>query len=57
MNPTLEQIWNEFADKLRQFIQKRVSDSAEAEDILQDVFLKISTRLGQLEDTLAPRYG
>ncbi len=51
MNPTLEQIWNEFAEKLRQFIQKRMSDSAEAEDILQDVFLKISTRLGQLEDT------
>ena len=51
MNPTLEQIWNEFADKLRQFIQKRVSDSAETEDILQDVFLKISTRLDQLEDT------
>ena len=51
MNPTLEQIWNEFAEKLRLFIQKRVSNPAEAEDILQDVFLKIGTRLNQLEDT------
>ena len=51
MNPTLEQIWNEFAEKLRLFIQKRVSNPAEAEDILQDVFLKIGTRLSQLEDT------
>ena len=51
MNPTLEQIWNEFAEKLRLFIQKRVSNPVEAEDILQDVFLKIGTRLNQLEDT------
>ena len=50
MTPTLESIWNEFAVKLRQFIRSRVSDAATAEDILQDVFVKIQARLGQLED-------
>jgi len=49
MNATLEQIWNDFSGRLRQFIQKRVSDPAVTEDILQDVFLKISQRLGQLK--------
>ncbi len=50
MNATLEQIWREFAEKLGQFIRARVSDPATAEDILQDVFVKIQQRLGQLQD-------
>ncbi len=50
MKPTLESIWNEFAAKLGQFIAARVSDPATAEDILQDVFLKIQNRVGQLQD-------
>lgn len=49
MNATLEQIWNDFSGRLRQYIQRRVSDLAATEDILQDVFLKISTRIGQLK--------
>ena len=50
MNPTLEHIWHEFAAKLGQFIRARVSDPATADDILQDVFVKIQKRLGQLQD-------
>lgn len=50
MNPTLEQIWHEFSEKLGQFIRARVADPATAEDILQDVFVKIQGRLGQLKD-------
>jgi RNA polymerase sigma-70 factor (ECF subfamily) len=50
MNPTLEQIWHDFAEKLGQFIRSRVSDPATAEDILQDVFVKIQERLSQLHD-------
>jgi RNA polymerase sigma-70 factor (ECF subfamily) len=50
MNPTLENIWREFAGKLGQFIRARVADPATAEDILQDVFVKIQKRLGQLQD-------
>jgi RNA polymerase sigma-70 factor (ECF subfamily) len=50
MNPTLEQVWNELADDLRQFIERRVSDRSAAEDILQDVFLKAASRMDQLKD-------
>ena len=50
MTPTLESIWNEFAVKLGQFIRARVTDLAAAEDILQDVFVKIQGRLDKLED-------
>lgn len=50
MKPTLEQIWHEFSGKLGQFIRARVADPATAEDILQDVFVKIQGRLGQLKD-------
>jgi RNA polymerase sigma-70 factor (ECF subfamily) len=50
MNATLEQIWHEFAEKLGRYIRARVSDPATAEDILQDVFLRIQRRVGQLQD-------
>jgi RNA polymerase sigma-70 factor (ECF subfamily) len=50
MNATLEHIWHEFAARLGQFIRARVSDPATAEDILQDVFVKIQVRLDQLKD-------
>jgi len=50
MNATLESIWLEFARKLGQFIRARVSDAATAEDILQDMFVKIQTRLGQFQN-------
>jgi RNA polymerase sigma-70 factor (ECF subfamily) len=50
MNATLEHIWHEFAQKLRQFIRGRVADTEAAEDILQDVFVKIQGRLDQVRD-------
>jgi len=50
MNASLEHIWQEFAGKLGQFIRARVTDPATAEDILQDVFVKIHKRLGSLKD-------
>ena len=51
MTVSVENIWQEFSAKLRQFIRGRVHDDATADDILQDIFLKIQTRLGQLEDS------
>ena len=50
MNATLEHIWTEFAERLGRFIRSRVADPATAEDLLQDVFVKIQKRLGQLQD-------
>lgn len=45
-----EEIWEIFSQKLKQFILKRVGDEATAEDILQDVFLKIHLKIGMLKD-------
>ncbi|MBE2201429.1 MAG: RNA polymerase sigma factor SigZ [Anaerolinea sp.] len=50
MNDTLETIWEEFSARLRSFILRRVSDEAAADDILQDVFMRIYTQLGSLRD-------
>ena len=50
-----EQLWETFSRPLHQFIQRRVSDPYSAEDILQDVFLKIHTHIDTLrtQDRLA----
>lgn len=47
----IEQIWQEYHDRLLGFITKRVNDHAAAEDILQDVFIKIYSRIDTLKDT------
>jgi len=46
-----EQIWHEYQRKLRAFIYVRVNDNTVTDDILQNVFLNIHTRLGTLKDT------
>ena len=43
-------IWQEFHEKLYNFIKFRVSDSFVAEDILQDVFIKIYKNLNKIND-------
>ena len=48
MKSTVEDIWKEVATKLRGFIRARVGDHATAEDILQDVFVKIHRKLPTL---------
>jgi RNA polymerase sigma-70 factor, ECF subfamily len=48
MIPTTEAVWEEFNIGLKRFILKHVQDEVSAEDILQDVFLKIHTRIGSL---------
>ncbi len=50
MSHDVEQIWEEFGLRLKQFILKRVPDKAAAEDILQDVFLKIHSGLNSLQE-------
>jgi RNA polymerase sigma-70 factor (ECF subfamily) len=45
MNATIESIWNNVSSQLRAFIRSRVRDHAAAEDILQDVFLRIHRKL------------
>ncbi|MCP4692129.1 MAG: RNA polymerase sigma factor SigZ [Desulfobacterales bacterium] len=45
-----EAIWVRFNGKLKQFILRRVSDGDIADDILQEVFLKIHSRVDTLKD-------
>ena len=49
-----EMLWQKFSDQLRGFIRKRVSSDNEAEDILQDIFMRIHTGIDGLrrEDRL-----
>lgn len=50
MNHSTTEIWEDFSQTLGDFIRKRVNDPADAEDILQDVFIKIHTRIDTLQD-------
>ncbi|GCE25112.1 hypothetical protein KDA_05960 [Dictyobacter alpinus] len=47
---TTEHIWEAFHHPLLRFIEKRVADSMSAEDILQEVFLKIHQQIESLKD-------
>jgi len=44
------EIWNRFSEKLRNFLLKRLSDQNIADDLLQEVFLKIHLKLPQLKN-------
>ena len=48
MTPTVESIWETLATQLRGFIRSRVRNHAAAEDVLQDVFVKIHRKLPML---------
>jgi RNA polymerase sigma-70 factor (ECF subfamily) len=50
MSLTTEQVWEAFHTPLQQFIRRRVSDEVTAEDVLQDVFLKIHQHVETLQD-------
>lgn len=44
-----EKIWREFSDHVRNFIRTKVSTDEEAEDILQDIFLRIHQGVNSLK--------
>jgi RNA polymerase sigma-70 factor (ECF subfamily) len=45
------QIWVELKSNLHRFIARRASNEADADDILQDVFVKIHANVGRVRDT------
>jgi RNA polymerase sigma-70 factor (ECF subfamily) len=45
MHDHLELLWNQYSRRLRAFIRSRVGDDAEAEDILQEVFIRVHRNL------------
>ncbi|OVE81548.1 RNA polymerase sigma factor SigZ [bacterium M21] len=46
----IEMVWQAYHSRLLSFIQSRVSDPTIAEDILQDVFIRINKRLDTLKE-------
>lgn len=48
---TTETLWTDFSDGLWRFIRARVASDADADDVLQDVFLKVHRRHTELRDT------
>jgi RNA polymerase sigma-70 factor (ECF subfamily) len=46
-----EKIWMEFSGRLKGYIAKRVNNPMIADDILQDVFLKIHSNIHTLKDS------
>jgi RNA polymerase sigma-70 factor (ECF subfamily) len=46
----IEQIWNTYHSKLHRFIKRRVHDASLADDILQDIFVRIQSRIGALRE-------
>jgi len=46
-------LWNEFSDKLLNYIKSKVRNTHDAEDILQDVFVKVFNHMEQLENQAA----
>lgn len=50
LHTNVEQVWTTFHTPLLRFVRRRVPDEASAEDILQDVFLKVHTHIDTLSD-------
>jgi RNA polymerase sigma-70 factor (ECF subfamily) len=49
--PDTEAIWRTLSDRLRQFVRSRVSSVADADDVLQNVFLRIHQNLNGLRQS------
>ncbi len=47
----INHIWKEHHDQLLNFIRKKVKNQSEAEDILQEVFIKILAKIDTLKET------
>lgn len=56
MTLTTLDVWQALGADLRRFIARRVADPDDADDVLQDVFVKLHAKLGTLrdDDSVAP---
>jgi RNA polymerase sigma-70 factor, ECF subfamily len=46
----IDEIWDEYHSKLLSFIRKRIGDKDSAEDILQDIFVRVHSKIDTLEN-------
>jgi len=47
---TTQEVWNQYSNEIKYFILSKVKDEAIADDIVQDTFLKVHTKLHTLRD-------
>jgi RNA polymerase sigma-70 factor, ECF subfamily len=50
MTTPTERIWNDYADQLRGFIYRRIPDPFVVDDLVQEVFLKVQSKVDTLKD-------
>ncbi|MGD8426297.1 MAG: RNA polymerase sigma factor SigZ [Balneolaceae bacterium] len=43
-----ERLWREFSDHVRAFVRTKISDDAESEDVIQEIFVRIHQGIGKL---------
>lgn len=51
MNTSEIATWNQTQDRLKSFVVRYTKDKAVADDIVQDVFLKVHAKVGQLKES------
>ncbi len=47
----LETIWNDYGERLRRFLRARVSRPEDADDLAQEILIKVHSNLSQLQDS------
>ena len=47
---TTNEVWKQYADDIKRYIENKVHDEVITDDILQDTFIKIHTKLHTLKD-------
>ena len=50
MSATVEGLWAELHGRLTRFVRRQVADEQSAEDLVQEIFLRVHARLDTLED-------
>jgi len=54
-SPSIEALWRESSARLRAWFERETGDPAEAEDLLQETFLRVHERLDTLQDAASLR--
>jgi RNA polymerase sigma-70 factor (ECF subfamily) len=50
MGPSTEMVWREFSGPMRGYLRARTRSSEEADDLLQEIFLRIHRRIDGLRE-------
>ncbi len=51
IEPNARGAWQELEGQLRPFVARRLSDAADVDDVMQDIYLRIQSGVGELRDS------